>query len=502
MTSAHQGMASERATVSSVVERIGAGPAQLGALFFGTGGVNFCDGIELMLGNVIVTSVSKDFGLGPNERALMSTMTLLGLMVGHFCSGYVGDTWGRRTPVLWCYILTFVLGFVCAFQPTFCLLVCARCLVGVAMGFGMPPAAAMISEITPEWCRISMRVGVTICFSLGFLLISLLAAFDDPSLENLHWRHLMLIGALPPAVFMILCFFFLYESPVFLAAVGKHAEAKKVFRSMAWMNSTDHCDLDYSVPSKADAPTPALDEAPQTTLCEQMRMVFSPQLWFTTVAVFWAAFCINLAAYGDGYAAPQILGETSSFPPAWRCVIKSATSVLWTLVAGVLARAASRKTMVIASTTISATVCFAFAVAGPCPAPRPLLLAMLYQYGANGSAIGAAFGYVVIFQIAVEIYPTAASSTGGALIMGGGRVAAVAAPLLFENFRQATGDWTSFYYFMGASCVSASIAVQCMPSVKAYRPGEKEEADMEHGKVLLKAPLETAMNYGSAAKPR
>uniref|UniRef100_A0A7S2AJQ6 Major facilitator superfamily (MFS) profile domain-containing protein n=1 Tax=Alexandrium andersonii TaxID=327968 RepID=A0A7S2AJQ6_9DINO len=428
----------------------------------------------------------------------MATMTLLGLMFGNFISGYVGDTLGRRAPTIWCYITSTVIGFVCAFMPTFYCLVVARALLGIGMGFGMPPAGAMISETTPEQWRIMMRVGSSCCFSLGFLFITLLAAFDDPSYKHAHWRHLMLIAAVPPACFSVLATLFLHESPVFLAAAGRHAEAKQVFRSTAWWNSTEHLDLDYDEGPRTGAPGNPSHASSRATMWDQLGMVFAPHLRYTTVAVFLAAFCINLVSYGDGYAAPQVLTVTSHIAPAWQCVIKASVSVLWVFLAGALAQVMSRKTMVILATVISSTVCFAFALAGSFPAPRSMLMEILFQYGANGSAVGSALGYVVVFQIAVEIYPTSASTTGGALIMGGGRLAAVAAPLLFENVRRYTGKWTPFYYLLGFCCAVAAAFALFMNPIKAYRPGEEFADDLESVQTSFK--VQTDVCYGTSAK--
>merc|ERR1711974_52432 len=67
------------------------------------------------------------------------------------------------------------------------------------------------------------------------------------------------------------------------------------------------------------------------------------------------------------------------------------------------------------------------------------------------------FGFTVIFQLAVEIYPPTSSAVGGALVIGMGRVGGIVAPELFDYMLMATGMWETFFYVQTSCCIVALI---------------------------------------------
>jgi len=462
-------------TVSDAIEETGFGWAQLRFTFLGPFGIFCCDGAELVLGNVTAMSISNEMGLGRNERASLASFTLLGLMLGNLTAGYYGDRLGRRVPILWCYGLTSSLGFVSAHMPDFFSLIVCRTLLGWCMGIGMPASSAMVSECTPEVWRMFLRVLVVSAFSVGCLYIGLISALGDPSLSHLHWRFLMMAAAIPPAVWWVLAWLFLPESPVFLASVGENEAAVEGIKSMRRLNGIERGEKFRLPQTNLHMNVLKQMQTDNTVMCidfrGQLETIFSKKLWYVTVTAMFTAFSVNLVSYGDIYASPQVLGKTSVLPAAWELVIKAIVSALWAFVAGAIAQIASREQVLLLTVAVASTVCFAFAIGGSFPQPRPWPLMLLFQYGVNGSSVVGSLGYTVIYQFAAEIYPTTAASTGSGLIMGTGRLAAIAAPLLFENIVWLTGQWTVFYYFMGAVASIAVVFVAIMPATPAYRSG-------------------------------
>mmetsp|Transcript_8246 Transcript_8246/g.25662 ORF Transcript_8246/g.25662 Transcript_8246/m.25662 type:complete len:507 (+) Transcript_8246:153-1673(+) len=487
-------LGSEPPTVTDVVKSIGAGPAQLRMLAFCCGGIMLCDGAELILGNVLVQSLASEFELNRNERALFATLTLTGLMFGILTSGYFGDTYGRLRPTLWSFFFTAVMGFLCSCMPSYGSLLVSRTILGFSMGFGMPPSSAMLSENTPEAWRIPLRIFTIATFNVGGMFAVLLAAADDTHYQHLRWRRLMAIMAVPPVVFGLLSACFLHESPVFLASVGQRSKAQEAFAAMARLNGAEGVDVAY-------AELPAVGSSGRRpSLWQQVCTVFSPRLRYTSVAMLFTALCINMLVYGDGYAAPIVLAKTSALAPAWQICIKTSIAMTWTVLGGMLAQVISRKFMMILGAALSSAVCFAFAIAGAHAPPRPWFLAVLFQYGVNGLSAGPSIAFVVLWQISAEIYPTTVASTGGAIIMGGARLAALSGPLVFENIWKLTGQWEAFYYLMGGLLALAVLILAFMRATKAHRPGEGEKGELDD--VLeTKVPLSSKNPkcYGSVA---
>lgn len=454
-------------TVSDVVADLGMGPAQLYVMLLSSGAVYFCDGVELKLVNIIATATAKDFNLLPTQRAGLSTVTMCGLMMGTFASGYFGDGVGRRAPTMWCLAFTAVLGLMCSLAPDYFVLLTGRSMLGFAMGIGIPPSTALVSEITPEAWRIPTKAFSSAFAAIGGLFVAIMAALDDPTYQNLHWRHLMVMCSIPPAFWWAISQFLLRESPVFLASVGKHEEAKVEFRRLQQMNGKFDLNVDY-VPPRDQAEMP--DQAPRRPV-DAVRTLFSRKYWYTTTALLVACFAINLVSTGDAYASPQVLVDhTSELEPGWLFVVKYSIAVAATVAAGLLAQVVPRKTSVILALVILSTVCISFATCAQWDGPRPPFISAVFMFGAHGSVVGNAIGTIVIYQLSVEIYPTTAAATGGAVVIGGGRIASVIAPMMFETMRESF-HWESFYYAMAATCMVAIISVAFMEPPKPYRPG-------------------------------
>lgn len=192
---------SRRLSVEELVEALGFGPAQLRVLFLGPLGNHFCDGAELCLVNMVAMSTAADFGINASEKAALSVISLVGLTLGIWASGFLGDHMGRKPPIVASYALTSLVGFSCAAAQEYKTLLVLRMFLGFGMGLGMAPSLALLSEITPQSWRMKMRVCQTTAFAFGGFVVVLLAALNDATLLKLQWRYLMVAAAIPPAVF-------------------------------------------------------------------------------------------------------------------------------------------------------------------------------------------------------------------------------------------------------------------------------------------------------------
>lgn len=88
--------------LAEIVERIGFGFAHFRATIIG-GGVWLADGAELLLIGTVTQSVSREWGLRAWERGLVVSVVFVGIFIGNFVCGPLGDTWGRRMPVILSY---------------------------------------------------------------------------------------------------------------------------------------------------------------------------------------------------------------------------------------------------------------------------------------------------------------------------------------------------------------------------------------------------------------
>merc|ERR1719343_663018 len=82
-------------------------------------------------------------------------------------------------------------------------------------------------------------------FSFGEMYSGVLLLLDDPYLLQLHWRSLLVLGAIPSFVFGIAAYFFLYQSPLHLACCGQLRESREVLMAIRRQNRAEHLPVDF-----------------------------------------------------------------------------------------------------------------------------------------------------------------------------------------------------------------------------------------------------------------
>jgi DHA1 family bicyclomycin/chloramphenicol resistance-like MFS transporter len=91
--------------------------------------------------------LAEDFGVGAADAQLTLTACLLGLALGQLVAGPLADRLGRRRPLLWGLAGYAAASVLCALAPTAGALTGARLLQGLAGGFGIVIARAVVSDL-------------------------------------------------------------------------------------------------------------------------------------------------------------------------------------------------------------------------------------------------------------------------------------------------------------------------------------------------------------------
>lgn len=175
------------------------------------------DGYDLVVLGVVIPALLKEpgWGLTPNTAALISTVGLLGVMVGAIAVGAISDLIGRRRTVIGVVVLFSVLTLACAFAPNPWVFGLLRFLAGLGLGGILPTAIAMINEFAPVGgggtattrLMTGYHVGAVATALLGILLI-----------QPYGWRVMFVAGALPALLLVPLLIRFLPESEWYLRA--------------------------------------------------------------------------------------------------------------------------------------------------------------------------------------------------------------------------------------------------------------------------------------------
>jgi sugar porter (SP) family MFS transporter len=171
--------------------------------------------------------VRTSFGLSTQMEEVLVSVVLVGSMIGALVGGAVADRIGRRATLIWGAIL-FILGSILApLSPNVAVLIVARALLGVAIGFTSVTAPVYVSELAPPQSR-GMLIGLyQFALTSGIALADLVGYW----LAGQQGWRLMFGFGLIPAVFFLFMVLTVPESPRWLFAQNRVAEAESVLKS-------------------------------------------------------------------------------------------------------------------------------------------------------------------------------------------------------------------------------------------------------------------------------
>ena len=185
------------------------------------------DGYDLVVyGTVVSTFLRDPSHIGPVDPALagaLGSYALLGVLVGALTAGSIGDVIGRRKMMLGAYAW-FSLGMAAtALTSTASMFGIFRFVTGLGVGVLLGTTAALVSEFAPKGKK-------NLCIALTYAGVPLgslaAAALAIVLLDQIGWRGMFMIGAVPFVTLLPLAFWKMPESVAWLAARGRMQEAE------------------------------------------------------------------------------------------------------------------------------------------------------------------------------------------------------------------------------------------------------------------------------------
>ena len=337
------------------------------------------DGLDAQLLGLAIPSLIRDWGVTRADLTPVTAGSLVGMALGATFGGWFGDRVGRRTGLI-CSLLLFGLATGIASQLHGLLLFgVLRAVAGMGLGAALPNGTALIAEFTPVRHR-SMGASIAMLSQpVGSMIAGVLAA---AILESAGWRTLFIIGGIAPLAVALLYWRALPESPAYLAARG------------------------------TETPT----ASPRSLLTLELRR--------DTVLMWVACFMALLALYTMLSWGPAMLAA-AGYPLGFAGSVVTSFSVggiVGSLVVGVLCRRAGSRTAqaVIGSVGIAAAtvLCLLFAHGQP---PQGAVLALM-----AGIGFSAAGSQTTLYVLSTHLYPTWLRATGIGVMLGLGRLGAVA----------------------------------------------------------------------------
>jgi MFS transporter, SP family, galactose:H+ symporter len=174
-------------------------------------------------------SLDKEFPMSPLVGGFMTAAVPLGALVAASVAGRVIDQFGRR-KVLMCAAALFAVGALIAAAITAVwMLVAARLVLGLAIGFAAVAAPLYIAESAPLTIRGALVSTYQLAITVGILVSYLtgLVIEDDGG----GWRVMFGLGVVPGLLFL-LGLAFLPESPRWCVLKGLPEQARAGLRRL------------------------------------------------------------------------------------------------------------------------------------------------------------------------------------------------------------------------------------------------------------------------------
>jgi MFS family permease len=282
-------------------------------------------------------------------------------------------------------------------------------LAGLGLGGLIPTAAALVSEYAHLRRGSSSITFMMTGYHVGGVLTALLAI---PILPSLGWRAMFVIGALPALVLVPLMFRNLQESPSFLVARGRRAEAEEL--------ATRHGII---LQPEEVRGVRAEESAAEGGRFGALKTLFSGGYLFGTLAFSVASFMGLLLVYGLNQWLPTIMRDAGYALGAALAflLVLNVGAVVGLLVAGPVADGYGSKVACAGWFALAAVFLFLLSV------QMPLVLTYLAVF-ATGVWVFSA--QVLLYAYVSKHYPTSGRGTALGWAAGIGRIGAICGPLL------------------------------------------------------------------------
>jgi putative MFS transporter len=356
----------------------------------------------------VVPGMAQEYGLrsplnpaGEVPVAYLPLSGITGTVLGSFLWGWLGDRIGRRASILFAGII-FIGTSICGSMPDYVWNFVMCFIMGLGVGGMLPITYALMAETIPARHRGWLMVLIGGDVAAAYIVTSWLASDLVPYFS---WRILWLMG-LPTGVLLILLNRWIPESPRYLLANGREAEARAVMDRYGAKVVVEHSDLEVENDVKS-----------------QWTQLFRRPLLSQSVVVALLGVGVGLVLFGFNLWIPSNLRKLGFAEVTADRILRDSALIGFPftfLVAWMYGFWSSRRTIILL-TTLTAAALFGFAVAGDAVVTNRILLYTLLVIPIWGINTVTA----VIGVYSSEIYPTRIRSRGTGLAAGASKAGGV-----------------------------------------------------------------------------
>ena len=210
-----------------------AGKVILGSAITALGGLLFGYDTAVISGALLY--IGKSFPMTSTQKEILTSLLLIGALIGAMFAGRIADRIGRR-PTLLLTAVTFIVGVLgAAASPSYGFLLAMRVVIGLAVGSASMVAPMYIAEIAPPRLRGGLVSLNQLAITSG-ILVAYLVDYGLASSGN--WRLMFGLAAIPAAGLFV-GVLFQHESPQYLVNEDRINEARAV---LAEVRTTEDID--------------------------------------------------------------------------------------------------------------------------------------------------------------------------------------------------------------------------------------------------------------------
>ncbi|XP_032398408.1 solute carrier family 22 member 2 [Etheostoma spectabile] len=232
----------------------------------------------------------------------------VGFLVGSITVGYLADRFGRKLSFMMSSLMNGITGILMAVAPNYVSLLVFRTLYGLGVKGGWMAGYVLITEIVGVEYRRTVGVIYQMFFSIGILLLPLLAYFIA------DWRWLQVVITVPYFLFLSY-YWFIPESPRWLLSQKKKSKAVEITEAMAKRNKmTLSKNIETLRDDNAETCTASFMDLIRTPKMRKHTFILSYN-WFTS-AVVYQGLIMRLGILGGNVYVDFLISGLVEFPAA------------------------------------------------------------------------------------------------------------------------------------------------------------------------------------------
>ena len=241
----------------------------------------FFDGFDIYIAaTVLGSTLHSGFSTLP-QNALFVSATFVGMMIGSFMTGFLGDKMGRRFTDQFNLLLFGGASILAAFAPNMTVLILLRLVMGIGLGAENVVGYSTLTEFVPARVRGKWLGGMAVFVVTGLPAAALIGTYVIPAFT---WRAMFILGGIGAIVVWYMRKS-LPESPRWLESVGRTEEAEALMQKI---------EAEASGGQPLPPPAPPAAVAPSRSLSTLLSPALLPRMFVGCVALV----VINTLLYG------------------------------------------------------------------------------------------------------------------------------------------------------------------------------------------------------------